>query len=107
MTAPVLPYATARLPVHTAVGEAIFPLNEFYARAGKPLPAFEAIPGADLPEPYRKLLFHDRDMTPTLEDYHRSDIHIEVLGRERIHRRDTTDDLVDRDADEHRDERGG
>ena len=83
MNAPVLPYATARLPVHTAVGEAIFPLNEFYARAGKPLPAFEVIPGADLPEPYRKLLFHGRDMTPTLQDYHRSDIHIEVLGRER------------------------
>ncbi len=36
-----------------------------------------------MPEPHRTLLVHDRDMTPTLEAFHRSDIHIEVWGRER------------------------
>lgn len=104
MSPPVLPYATSRLPWPAGVGDAIFPLNEFYARAGKPLPAFEVIAGADLPEPSRSLLFHDRDMTPTLESYHRSDIHIEVLGRERrgdayfrevILRRDSDDQPVE------------
>lgn len=28
-------------------------------------------------------LVHDNDMTPTLEAFHRGDIHIEVWGRER------------------------
>jgi chorismate-pyruvate lyase len=60
-----------------------YPLNEFYAREGVPLPAIEAVPGDAIPEPFRSLLVHDRDMTPTLEAFHRSDIHIEVWGRER------------------------
>ena len=61
----------------------VYPLNEFYAREGVALPSIEAIPGDTVPEPYRSLLVHDRDMTPTLERFHRSDIHIEVWGRER------------------------
>lgn len=104
MNAPALSSATARLPVLNPAEEAIFPLNEFYARAREALPAFETIPGGELPEPYRTLLYHDRDMTPTLEAYHRADIHIEVLGRERrgeeyfrevILRRDHDDQAVE------------
>ena len=60
-----------------------YPLDEFYARAGAPLPRIERIPGNRIPEPYRKLLVHLHDMTPTLEAFHGSDIHIEVLHRER------------------------
>lgn len=63
--------------------EAVFPLGEFYRRAGVRLPRFECIPGQEVPEPWRSLLVHDRDMTPTLETHYRDDIHIEVLGRER------------------------
>lgn len=63
--------------------DAVFPLGEFYARAGRPLPDFEIIDGATVPEPYRRLLVHENDMTPTLEDYYGGDIRIEVLGRER------------------------
>lgn len=85
---------TAPVPVHAPVegvgwgtaaelADAVFPLNEFYARAGLPLPRFELLPGSEVPEPWRKLLVHDDDMTPTLEAYHAGDIHIEVLGRER------------------------
>lgn len=62
---------------------AVFPLNEFYARSGVPLPKFEILDGAAVPEPWRRLLVHDDDMTPTLEAHHGGEIHIEVLGRER------------------------
>lgn len=67
----------------SAWANAVFPLNEFYARAGLELPRFELLAGPDVPEPWRRLLVHDDDMTPTLEAYHAGDIHIEVLGRER------------------------
>jgi chorismate-pyruvate lyase len=64
--------------------EAVFPLDAFYARAGLALPRFEELQGADVPEPWRTLLVHERDMTPTLESHYQGDIHIEVLGRERV-----------------------
>ena len=60
-----------------------FPLDEFYAHAGRPLPRIDRITGLEVPEPYRSLLVHFQDMTPTLKEFHRSDIHIEVLRRER------------------------
>jgi chorismate-pyruvate lyase len=65
------------------LADAVFPLNEFYARAGLPLPRFELLSGNEVPEPWKKLLVHDDDMTPTLEAHHAGEIHIEVLGRER------------------------
>src|SRR3954470_18412942 len=58
------------------------PLNEFYARAGRSLPSIELIPGGIVPQPYRKLLVHEGDMTPTLEEFYGSSIHVEVLQRE-------------------------
>lgn len=64
--------------------EAVFPLDAFYARAGLALPRFEVLQGADVPEPWYTLLVHERDMTPTLESHYQGDIHIEVLGRERV-----------------------
>ncbi len=63
---------------------AIQPLVGFYARARVPLPHFEIINPEDIPEPWRSLLVHDRDMTPTLEEHYGDEIHIEVLGRERL-----------------------
>jgi chorismate-pyruvate lyase len=60
-----------------------YPLNEFYDRAGLPLPRIEAIAGDAVPEPFRTLLVHANDMTPTLEQFHGHDIYIEVLRRER------------------------
>ena len=58
-------------------------LNHFYNRAGLPLPGIEPLQGADVPEPYRSLLVHSRDMTPTLEAHHQGPIHVLVLNRER------------------------
>jgi chorismate-pyruvate lyase len=61
----------------------LHPLHALYAAQGIPLPKFERIEGAALPEPHRKLLVHESDMTPTLERFHASRIHIHVLRRER------------------------
>src|SRR5689334_5146854 len=59
------------------------PLDEFYARAGLKLPKIDRIADQDLPQPYRSLLSHEKDMTPTLEKHHGAEIHLRVLGRER------------------------
>jgi hypothetical protein len=59
------------------------PLDEFYAVAELPLPPIGSIDGEAMPEPYKTLLVHQNDMTPTLEKYHRSGIHLKVLGRRR------------------------
>ena len=59
----------------------LYPLDEFYRRAGLVVPRATPVPGHEVPEPYRSLLVHDRDMTPTLEAYHRERIHLRVIGR--------------------------
>ena len=60
-----------------------YPLSDFYGRAKLPLPRIEIIPGDEVPEPYKSLLVHKNDMTPTLETFHNSRIHLELLGRDR------------------------
>lgn len=60
-----------------------YPLSEFYAHARQTLPLIEVIAGDAMPEPYRTLLVHHNDMTPTLEGFHKSRIHLEILSRER------------------------
>jgi chorismate-pyruvate lyase len=59
----------------------LFPLDRFYAQAAMPLPEVVSVPGEEVPEPYRRLLVGNHDMTPTLEAYHDSEIHIHVLER--------------------------
>ena len=59
------------------------PLDEFYAAAHLPLPPLNEIDGEAMPEPYKSLLVHQRDMTPTLEKFHGQRIHLQVLGRRR------------------------
>jgi chorismate-pyruvate lyase len=61
----------------------LYPLKEFYAHAKLPLPHIEAITGDQVPEPYKTLLVHANDMTPTLEQFHKDNIHLEVLRTER------------------------
>ena len=72
----------ARQPKGAAVSPWIYPLDEFYALAGRPLPAVETIPVDQILEPYRSLLAHDQDMTPTLENFHQQKIHLEMLSRQ-------------------------
>ena len=60
-----------------------YPLSDFYSRAKLPLPRIEIIPAEAVPEPFRALLVHHNDMTPTLEDFHASRIHLEILRSDR------------------------
>ena len=59
----------------------IYPLDEFYERSGLRLPQIVPLAGGEVPEPYRGLLVHERDMTPTLEGAYGKDIHLHVLQR--------------------------
>jgi chorismate-pyruvate lyase len=59
-----------------------YPLDDFYAQQGLVLPPIEAVEGRDVPEPYKSLLVHSDDMTPTLERFHGDKIHIRVLRRQ-------------------------
>jgi chorismate-pyruvate lyase len=68
---------------HAAAVPFAFPLDDFYARSGLPLPPIERLTGEQVPEPYRSLLVHDNDMTPTLENFHHAHIHLQILNRER------------------------
>ena len=61
--------------------ELLYPLSEFYERWGLPLPNAEEIEGREMPDPYRKLLVHDRDMTPTLEQAHGQRTHLHTSDR--------------------------
>jgi chorismate-pyruvate lyase len=58
-----------------------YPLDDFYSQAGLPLPPIDQIQGDAMPEPYRSLLVHQNDMTPTLETFHKDQIHIRALSR--------------------------
>jgi len=68
-------------PAATALPIA-YPLDDFYAQQGLVLPRIEAVDGAEVPEPYRRLLVHQDDMTPTLEKFHGDIIHLKVLSRQ-------------------------
>jgi chorismate-pyruvate lyase len=59
-----------------------YPLDEFYALANRELPPIEQVPGDEVPEPYRSLLVHQHDMTPTLETFHADRIHLKVISRQ-------------------------
>jgi chorismate-pyruvate lyase len=60
----------------------LYPLDEFYGRRSLALPVVMPVAGPDVPEPYRGLLVHDHDMTPTLEAFHGETIHLRVIERQ-------------------------
>jgi chorismate-pyruvate lyase len=59
-----------------------YPLDEFYALAKRELPPIEQIEGDEVPLPYRDLLVHGADMTPTLEKFHEEQIYLNVISRQ-------------------------
>jgi hypothetical protein len=71
----------AQIPTGAAVLPYAYPLDEFYALARRALPRIERIEGDEVPEPYRRLLVHKHDMTPTLEEFHGSQLFLNVLSR--------------------------
>jgi chorismate-pyruvate lyase len=74
-----MPSSTANKLTSSAAQPIVYPLDDFYAQAGRPLPRIEPVEGKDVPEPYQTLLVHQNDMTPTLEQFHSSKIHLEVI----------------------------
>ena len=60
-----------------------YPLDDFYAQQGLALPRIEAVSGGEVPEPYRALLVHQDDMTPTLEKFHGAKLHLTVMRSQR------------------------
>lgn len=58
----------------------LFPLDFFYRRAGLKLPEHCFIAGEKMPEPYRGLLVHERDMTGALQEFHRSRLHLKLIS---------------------------
>lgn len=58
----------------------LFPLDALHRRAGRSVPSATPLAPEALPEPQRTLLVHDRDMTRTLEQFHRGTIHLELLS---------------------------
>ncbi len=76
LTAAAPCFSTAEhLPPSTAL------LECFYARTGLPLPRFDLLQGEDMPSPYRELLVHSSDMTPTLEAFWQRPMGLTVLSR--------------------------
>lgn len=60
----------------------LLPLHFFYEKHGRPLPDFQFLEGKDVPYPYRSLLVHENDMTPTLAAFHHSKLYLEVHEKE-------------------------
>jgi chorismate-pyruvate lyase len=61
------------------LGPLLYPLDEFYELSRLPLPTVVPVEPNEIPELYRGLLVHDRDMTPTLERAHGGRIELRVL----------------------------
>ena len=56
-----------------------YPLDEIYGRNDRVLPELIPLAAKQMHQPYRGLLVHQRDMTPTLIDFHKSNIKINAL----------------------------
>ena len=56
-----------------------YPLDDFYVRAGQILPSIHPVNADEVPEPYKRLLVHHDDMTPTLEKYYGDTLQLSVL----------------------------
>ena len=66
----------------------LLPFHFFYEKKGRELPDFTFIEGDQVPYPYRSLLVHENDMTPTLAAFHHSKLYLEV------HEHEANDDFV-------------
>lgn len=58
----------------------LWPLNLFCAHYAREVPEITPLFEQHMPEPYKQLLVHKRNMTPTLENYHHGTIYIEPIN---------------------------
>jgi chorismate-pyruvate lyase len=56
------------------------PLEEFYAGRGIAVPPVWGVAPEDIPQPGRRLLVHESDMTSTLENFYGDKLRVHVLG---------------------------
>ena len=78
----------------------LWPLNFFYAQDGRELPELTPLFEEQIPEPYRRLLVHRCNMTPTLEKYYSGTIHIEPIHMIQVDGEITREVVLRMDADE-------
>ena len=86
-----MPVTPDRSEASQAYAEAIhrlLPLHFFYEKEDVDLPDFHFLEGNEVPYPYRSLLVHENDMTPTLAAFHHSKLYLKVLAHE------STDEFV-------------
>jgi chorismate-pyruvate lyase len=57
----------------------LMPLAWFYNEDDAPLPPVHFMEGSEVPQPWRDLLVHQCDMTPTLRAHHGSEITLQVV----------------------------
>lgn len=60
----------------------LLPFHFFYEKRRKELPDFTFLEGDEVPYPYRSLLVHRNDMTPTLAAFHHSKLTLHVHEQE-------------------------
>ena len=60
----------------------LLPFHFFYEKRQKELPDFTFLEGDEVPYPYRSLLVHRNDMTPTLAAFHHSKLGLHVHEQE-------------------------
>jgi chorismate-pyruvate lyase len=66
--------------IHELTQSLLWPLNLFCAQYGRELPELTPLFEQHMPEPYRELLVHENNMTPTLESYHGGTVYIEPIN---------------------------
>lgn len=59
-------------------------LHHFYRRQRLPFPRLTRVPPDALPRPFRRLLAHCNDMTPTLEAFHGEAVSLRVCDRQTV-----------------------
>lgn len=77
----------------------LWPLNLFCAHYDREVPEITPLFEQYLPEPYRLLLVHQRNMTPTLEEYHGGTIYIERINVFSDEEETTREVVLRRDSD--------
>ncbi|MCS1410234.1 MAG: hypothetical protein M2R45_03425 [Verrucomicrobia subdivision 3 bacterium] len=74
-------------------------LAEALARHGAGQAELATLPGDEMPEPYRRLLVHDADMTSTLKRFHEDTLSLKVLHLEVLETELQREVLLCRDLD--------
>lgn len=67
--------------LHKELFDCLAPLTQFYETQELPALHLRPMDGSEVPQPYRDLLVHERDMTSTLSAYWNAPLQLRVLER--------------------------